>query len=248
MKVDIRLIIRQMMAVYNVQVIEIQAPYHQLAVNDYFYLRGLLNESDEWQKEAVKAIKKLPLDKATVIEDFLDVCHTIFFLPDTRNCFLIGPYRTKQMNKEKLMKIGTDAEQMVHLKELLMTVPLVEEKMMNMNLVSIISTMFEKETFGLNRIVEKDPKVFVPDKELFHKKEIGIEERMNLLKTRYAAENEVLDAVASGNAAKALESMGKMGGRDIVQRFSLSLRSQKNSLIIFAMFNQIVGEGLNIPN
>lgn len=42
MKVDIRTVLRQMMAVYNVEVTEIAYPYHQIIKHDYLELREKL--------------------------------------------------------------------------------------------------------------------------------------------------------------------------------------------------------------
>ncbi len=234
MMVDIQLVIRQMMAVNNIEVTEIQFPYHQIVMNDYLKTRSLLNPSENLKKEALNIIKSIPKDKAAVIEDYLGIAHLLFLLPDTRNALVIGPYRTSGFNEENLFQLGLDADQIMKLKQMLIFVPLVEEHVFNMNLTAVISTVFQKERFEVQRIVEEMPKVFLPDKELFQRKAAGLEERMKKIEERYFVENEVLNAVASGNAAKALEAMGKMGGHEVVQRFSVSLRSQKNSLIIFS--------------
>ncbi len=234
MQVDIRTIIKQMMTLYNVDVTEIEFPYDQLVDTDYFRLRRDFNLGvDDIFKNSKTFFKGLHLHHMTIIEDILGICHLVFLLPDTLNCMMIGPYRAEELDKKVAERLHLTANQTKELKEVLMMVPVVSDNVMDLTLIPVISTIFDKEKIEIHHFYEELPKIFLPDQELFYTKEMGVEEKMQHLQERYLEENEVLSAVSKGDATKAFEHLWKMGSKDVVQRFATSLRSQKNSLIIF---------------
>ena len=53
---------------------------------------------------------------------------------------------------------------------------------------------------------------------------------MSIIEQRYAAENEILQAVALGNLSRVRKIMGKMMDQDIVDRYSPSISAQKKAL------------------
>ncbi|MBR5291201.1 MAG: helix-turn-helix transcriptional regulator [Erysipelotrichaceae bacterium] len=233
MKVDIRTILRQMMAVYNVEVTEIAHPYTQIIKHDYLELREKLAiEVKVDEKILLKYLKSLSMNGVTLIEDVIGISFVLFLLPDTRNCIIVGPYRTKEFS-QVIDKLHLTANQAHTLKEMLMLIPEVSEDLIRLTLVPVISTIFEKENYEVHHFLEESPQFFVPDFALFREKETSSDERRAMLEVRYQAENELLEAVAKGDTVKAYESLGKMRGKDVAERFTMSLITQKNSLIIF---------------
>ena len=234
MQVDLKIVIKQMMAIYNVEVTEVAYPYDTVYENEYFHLRKQYRlDFDDFIKNLKNFFKRLSLNNVTLIEDVLGICHLVFVVPDTLNCIMIGPFRTKELDQNIIDKLHLDADKIVGLKKTLITFPMINDTLINLNLIPVISTGFDKEKFEVHHYTEEVPKIFLPDSELFYGKQVGEEERMLMLEERYHAENQMLKAVSEGNAQKALEFMSKMGGREVAERFSFSLRSQKNSLIIF---------------
>ena len=234
MQVDLKTVIKQMMAIYNVEVTEIMYPYDAIEDNDYFRLRRKYRlEFDDFTKNIKSFFKRLPLNSVTLIEDVLGICHLVFVMPDTLSCIMIGPFRTEELNQSIVDKLHLDADKTAGLNKTLITFPIISDTLMNLNLIPVISTGFDKEKFEVHHYMEEVPKIFLPDSELFYGKRSSETERMQMLEERYDAENQMLKAISEGNAQKALEFMGKMSGREVAERFSFTLRSQKNSLIIF---------------
>ena len=137
---------------------------------------------------------------------------------------MIGPFRTEELNQNIVDKLHLDADKTAGLKKTLITFPIISDTLINLNLIPVISTGFDKEKFEVHHYAEEVPKIFLPDSELFYGKQSSETERMQMLEERYDAENQMLKAISEGNAQKALEFMGKMSGREVAERFSFSSR------------------------
>ncbi|MBQ4344143.1 MAG: helix-turn-helix domain-containing protein [Erysipelotrichaceae bacterium] len=234
MQVDFLHVLKQFLAPYNVNITVLKKPYHSFHSEDYFALRSMINPEDGFLKTAMKFITHLPLNHMVIVQDYMDVFHVLFLMPDNLDAVIIGPFRIMN-NRESHSKLKSlvDADVYHHLKEYLIMIPTIRENLMNVNITSMLALLYSKEKLKIQHIVEETPLHFVPNKRLFTKETEDVEERMKRLEERYYYENEALEAVTSGNVAKAMEMMRKMGGLDVAKRFALSRRSQKNSLIIF---------------
>ena len=78
MQVDLKIIIKQMMAIYNVEVTEVIYPYDAIEDNDYFRLRKKYRlEFDNFTKNIKSFFKRLPLNSVMMIEDVLGKCELL---------------------------------------------------------------------------------------------------------------------------------------------------------------------------
>ena len=172
-------------------------------------------EFDDFTKNIKSFFKRLPLNSVTLIEDVLGICHLVFVVPDTLSCIMIGPFRTEELNQSIVDKLHLDADKIAGLRKTLITFPIISDTLMNLNLIPVISTAFDKEKFELHHYTEEVPKIFLPDSELFYGKQSSEEERMQML---------------GGFSILRLSSMVGMAGITITKEQLLDINAKLNKV------------------
>lgn len=177
----------------------------------------------------------MPDNTLVVAEDSLGINYALF--PDIENnkrILVIGPFRFENtyLNQDKLRKDSFNEKQISLIKNYYNSIPEISNMMINISVISIISTLFPKEKFEVKYV--KEYKNFDVITNSFHVEEVGedFDETMNMLAYRYEIENQCLEAITLGNAFKAKQALKGMEGTGVVTRFLPSQRKQKNGLII----------------
>lgn len=234
-QVDLLLVLKQLLASYNVEIKFVKKPYDDLNYFDYGLTDNLSSSFD--RSKIIKLFTdSLTMNTMTILEDFLGVKYIIFPYPDNLDSFfIIGPYRyesydtfeTKEWYKDDL------GESLVNnLRNYYLSIPFVYEELINSHVVSIVSTIYPKNKFTVKHITEFTPFNVIPSSlsSDFNKKN---DKSMEMIENLYEIENKALDAIAAGNATLALQYLRSYRSPNIEERFYKSLRTKKNSLIIF---------------
>ncbi|MBR5795320.1 MAG: helix-turn-helix domain-containing protein [Erysipelotrichaceae bacterium] len=235
MQISLVKVLKQIMAGYNVPVIVIK---HIQDLEDVPYLkyRSAFIFDKDIQQEMQQILKSVLANTVYVIEDFLGIQHLYFYLQETKQYCIIGPFRTTASLKKDIeifKGIDVSNETVEEMKNYYGNVPLVDEQIIHMSIIPILATAFSKERLEVKKIKESKPNSIIPSPMLFEKKEKTLEETMDRIEKRYEVEKELLDAVKNGDLAKAMYLTSKMQSREMIERFFGSLRLQKNSLIVY---------------
>ena len=165
----------------------------------------------------------------------MGIQYAVFILPQTKQYVIIGPYRIgtyEILETENLINYGFDLGIIQYINQELLSIPVVDESFIDIQVISIVSTIYPKDRFEVKRFVEHTPHNIIPKSLTLSKKKKTIAQTMSDIENRYKVENALLDAVRLGDTSKAMIALNKMKNPDLVKRFIHSLRTQKNSLII----------------
>ncbi|MCM1134163.1 MAG: AraC family transcriptional regulator [Clostridium sp.] len=174
------------------------------------------------------------------VADF-SLCYYIFFrIPNAENDFaIIGPYTQTVITPDVLVetfgKFSYPPEILLQLEKYYQEVPLLrDESALFTILYTLGTTLWEnEENFSLQDISD----TAIHDYELANA-ELNIQKpadpflSMKVLEKRYADENELIKAVASGQIHKADVFLNSFSSRQMEQRLTDSLRDKKNYTIV----------------
>jgi hypothetical protein len=106
----------------------------------------------------------MSLNSLIVIKDFLGIQYALFILPDSFDCIMIGPFRYKnlQLINNKFSNYGFNEQVINNLEYYLNNTPIVDEELISVNLVSIVSTIYPSDKFEVKYIVENQPSNIIP--------------------------------------------------------------------------------------
>ncbi len=172
------------------------------------------------------------------IEDYY-MCHYSFLLlPDEASFFFIGPYLTRSLTEsdihELMHTLSIPEELFPQLKDYFFALPLILDK-------GFFFTFLQRSfctIFGISEMSSQhvNLRMLESQEEFLKKHEFVVPNdpilSMHLLEERYQLEDAVLDAVAEGNAAKAMMLTERMGGIRLSPRSQNPLRNSKNIYII----------------
>lgn len=233
MKVDLITILKQLLGIYNIPVIILKKLSDQIQL--YRELRIQINPELEWEKEIKTFIKNVPLNSINIVKDFMGIQYALFILPQTSECVIIGPYRVgtyEYLETENLINYGFDLGTIQYLNQEILKIPVIDENIVDVQVVSIVSTIYPKDKFEVRHITENTPHNLIPKSLTLSKKKKSVAQTMQDIENRYKIENTLLDAIRLGDISKAMIIFNKMKKPELVERFLHSLRTQKNSLII----------------
>lgn len=165
--------------------------------------------------------------------DFYNCNYTFFQLPDER-FFFIGPYLYKDMSEADIRQLITVSDipesLFSQLQDYYYSLPLVTDKNAFHELIrqayrdicdvaEVIENAFDLRTLESREEYLKKHQFVVPDDPVLS---------MNMLEKRYQIEDEFLEAVAQGNASKAMSVISGMSSMRISARTDDALRDRKN--------------------
>ena len=245
MKVDFLYILEKLFASYHVDVQVIKKPYLH---SDFANFQKRNFQNIDLEKVIQKFIQNMSLNSLIVMKDFLGIQYALFILPDSLDCIMIGPFRYKDFHQidEKISNYGFNKQVIDNLKYYLNNTPIVDEELITVNLVSIVSTIYPRNKFEIKYIVENQPSNIIPKSISLEKKQKDKANLMEDIEYRYEIENQFLMAISKGDATLATILIKKMYSPETASRFIMSLRSQKNSLIIFNTLLRKAIENANI--
>lgn len=172
------------------------------------------------------------------IEDYY-MCHYSFLLlPDEASFFFIGPYLTRSLTEsdihELMHTLSIPEELFPQLKDYFFALPLILDK-------GFFFTFLQRSfctIFGISEMSSQhvNLRLLESQEEFLKKHEFVVPNdpilSMHLLEERYQIEDAVLDAVAEGNAVKAMMLTERMGSIRLSPRSQNPLRNSKNIYII----------------
>ena len=245
MKVDFLYILEKLFASYHVDVQVIKKPYLH---SDFANFQKRNFQNIDLEKVIQKFIQNMSLNSLIVIKDFLGIQYALFILPDSFDCIMIGPFRYKnlQLINNKFSNYGFNEQVINNLEYYLNNTPIVDEELISVNLVSIVSTIYPSDKFEVKYIVENQPSNIIPKSVSLEKRQKDKADVMKTIEHRYDIENQFLMAISKGDATLATILIKKMYSPESASRFIMSLRSQKNSLIIFNTLLRKAIENANI--
>ncbi len=231
MQVDLFTILKQLLSNYNVQI----TPFNELEKNlqSYNDLRMSINPDFEWDKAIKLSIKNFYLNGLNIVMDFMGIQFAIFKLPNDKEYIIIGPYRIQNIetiDTQNFIEYGYHLDMVQYIKQELLNIPFLNEEVIDIQIASILSALYPKGKFEIKHIVEHSPLNVIPGSITLKKKTMS--QSMELIEKRYKIENDFLDSIRLGDATKAMKIMSRMHNTGVVERFFLSLRTQKNSMII----------------
>ncbi|MDE6891809.1 MAG: AraC family transcriptional regulator [Lachnospiraceae bacterium] len=174
------------------------------------------------------------------VEDF-SLCYYIFFrIPDEKNHFaIIGPYTLTVITPDILLKtfgrFSYSPETLLQLEKYYQEVPLLrDESMLFTTLYTLGTTLWKSEdNFSLQNISDTTISHYdLANAELNVQRPSEPFLSMKVLEKRYADENELIKAVASGQIHKADIFLNSFSSRQMEQRLTDSLRDKKNYTIV----------------
>ncbi|MCI8976241.1 MAG: helix-turn-helix domain-containing protein [Lachnospiraceae bacterium] len=174
------------------------------------------------------------------VEDFA-LCYYIFFrIPDVENLFaIIGPYTLTVITPDILLKtfgrFSYPPETILQLEKYYQEVPLLRDESTLFTILYTLGTTLWKseDNFSLQDIADITvSKYELANAELHVQKPVEPFLSMKVLEKRYADENELIKAVASGQIHKADVFLNAFSSRQMEQRLTDSLRDKKNYTIV----------------
>ena len=231
MQVDLFTILKHLLSNYNVQI----TPFNELEKNlqSYNNLRMSINPDFEWDKAIKLSIKNFYLNGLNIVKDFMGIQFAIFKLSTDKEYIIIGPYRIQNIetiDTQKFIEYGYHLDMVQYIKQELLNIPFLNEEVIDIQIASILSALYPKGKFEIKYIVEHSPLNVIPGSITLKKKSMS--QSMEMIEKRYKIENDFLDSIRLGDATKAMKIMSRMHNTGVVERFFLSLRTQKNSMII----------------
>ncbi len=174
------------------------------------------------------------------VEDF-SLCYYIFFrIPEEENLFaIIGPYTLTVITPDILLKtygrFSYPPETLLQLEKYYQEVPLLRDESTLFTILYTLGTTLWKseDNFSLQDISDITiGKYELANAELHIQKPAEPFLSMKVLEKRYADENELIKAVASGQIHKADVFLNAFSSRQMEQRLTDSLRDKKNYTIV----------------
>ncbi len=174
------------------------------------------------------------------VEDFA-LCYYIFFrIPEEENLFaIIGPYTLTVITPDILLKtfgrFSYPPETFLQLEKYYQEVPLLRDESTLFTILYTLGTTLWKseDNFSLQDISDITvSKYELANAELHIQKPAEPFLSMKVLEKRYADENELIKAVASGQIHKADVFLNAFSSRQMEQRLTDSLRDKKNYTIV----------------
>ncbi len=172
------------------------------------------------------------------VEDYYMCHYTFFLMPEGSSFLFLGPYLTKQMEEsdiyELMAQLDIPKEQFSQLNDYYNALPLIVDKgNFSAFLLRIYCSMFKTEKadfIHLNLRTIESRAEFLEKHEFVVPKDPILS--MHLLEERYQFEDALLDAVAQGNAAKAMAYAEQIGTIRLAPRSDNPLRNTKNMYIV----------------
>ena len=174
------------------------------------------------------------------VEDFALCYDTFFRIPDVENLFaIIGPYTLTVITPDILLKtfgrFSYPPETILQLEKYYQEVPLLRDESTLFTILYTLGTTLWKseDNFSLQDIADITvSKYELANAELHVQKPAEPFLSMKVLEKRYADENELIKAVASGQIHKADVFLNAFSSRQMEQRLTDSLRDKKNYTIV----------------
>ena len=203
-----------------------------------FGLRRLLGLEEEYSRMAQIFFRIMQPRTVYRLMDPFECCYIFFALPqdDDLRTVLIGPYLTADPSREAVLerteRLGLPLQYARQLEDFYAVLPVLEDTSM---LMALISTLGETlwggvdafETVDLNRDIASP---FRADHAAVEENRLLLE--MKNIETRYAYENEMMDAVARGLYQRVERLTAHLSRLNFELRMADPLRNTKNYCII----------------
>ena len=175
------------------------------------------------------------------LTDRLMFCYIFFMLPQTQNntCLVIGPFLSETVSSAKVLEIcekhGIPRKEHPIMEKYYGDVPIIP---LNSHLYPLLDTLGEHlwggaDAFSVNDINYEWGSSGTPfDTEKYNKSLDDTVMNMRILQKRYEYENEIMDAVAHGQARKAEILLSGFANMKFEQRLADPVRNIKNYCII----------------
>lgn len=234
MQLDPLSVLAKLAAASDIRSMRVAAPFDGLDEFDYG-LRKALDPYFDWQGFGELLIKSTPEHTLLVVEGTFELQFALFRIPDeTDAVFMIGPWvagaRTAEARDWVRRHIGEKADEAVQ--EYYNGVRIITDEMFLSSIASVVSLMMPETEFSVEQRKEFRPFNFHPDLRYFNEPTFQQEIPVSMLEERYANENMILSAVASGNDNAALEACHQMGRFTYGGRFVGSLYQTRARLTV----------------
>lgn len=204
--------------------------------------RNLLGKTEDDPQNFLEAVA-VPVEKNTIYKLITpsDLCYLFFYLPATKEkqLFLIGPFLEKPLSRqnilEKAEKLSIQPKHFSLLEHYYNAIPVIShESHLFVMLDSFACHIFGgDENYTMVDLQREFTSPFLP---LPGRSAITDPEKlawnMQMMETRYAQENELMDAVSAGHMHKAETLLHALSPNSFENRLSDQLRNVKNYLII----------------
>lgn len=220
----------------NIQYIFTDGADFDLAFADFGLRNSILKHTDMLQANPIRTLAPHTIYH---IVDYYECRYSFFQFPEEEKLLFIGPYLTSEMSYNDIHTIMNQlhipTELFPHLQEYYNTLPVVAST----NSFSILLQRSYANIFSVERPSSihlnlrklesqeeflKTHRFFVPEDDTLS---------MQLLENRYQGEDAILDAVAAGNASKALAAAEALTNFRFSPRTDDELRNYKNLILTF---------------
>lgn len=246
MQIDLIQALKNYLAVFNVQVMQVSPPFEGLDQFDY----GLRKEIDpmfDWQAFGFHLLQAQQSAVLTLAEDTFGACYGTFLLPDSDDTvILVGPWRHGKRKEEQVQWAETylPAKAAKSVQAYYDTIPQIEEKTVIRSVGALVQMVYPEKEFQLQKVVEYRPLMLEQDRRYFSEPTFLQDYSAELLEQRYVVENTFLDAIAAGDSETALRAFSEFQRFDLGERFYSTIRSRKNGLIVInTLFRKAIEKG-----
>ena len=232
MKVDVSIVLKQLLASYNVPVHVINEKLDNMEDMDFGF-RKRIDKDFNWEYAVNKTLKYMNEATLYVSEDMLGALFAFIKVSNEDNLFIsIGPFRYVDSYFDESKVVNFTEEQKNYAKDYFFSLPFINREVIDVVVTSIISSLYTSQQFELKYIKEFTPLNFTPNTAFFDDAERDFSETMEMIAYRYEVEKACLEAITLGNAGKAKNTLRGMMNSGIVNRYLTSIREQRNGLII----------------
>lgn len=243
MKIDLIDAIQRVIALGDLQMTTLQAPFDVLCHFDYG-LRDALDPHFDWEAMGTALLEATPDRVLLMVEDTFGMQYLVFRLPDEEDKgYVIGPWR-REATPEQLeesrrwLRARISPEMIEQLDNFYNAVRILDNES---NFVSVIQGLLSaafphiegRVDFHMELCKEFLPMTFRPDTRNFSVPTFEQDISMPLIEERYRNENELMEAVCHGDADRAITLIRQRTRfRYSGNRYFGEVQEKRNGLII----------------
>ena len=222
------------MSTLDIQVMLVTPPFDGLAHFDYG-LRSALDPVFDWQEFGVTLLNAVPENTLLLAEGTFLLHYAMFRMPDAEDTLvLLGPWRTERVDprQDQWIRQQFTGAAYASIQEYFGGIRPMQDDVLISWLSAMVSMVFPAGEFRQVYKQEFLPFRFRLENRFLQEPTFAQDIPVNMLEERYAAEEELMDAVSHGDQARAFTAMVQQKRFDFGGRFEGSLRAVKNKLII----------------
>ncbi|MBQ5782650.1 MAG: hypothetical protein IIV99_04600 [Oscillospiraceae bacterium] len=232
MTVDLLKVLQKLLAIHSVEVNRYDYPYDFSVIDTG--VRSMFEEGIDWKKMINTYASGFEKDTIYIIEDILGAFYSVFLMGEEGmppSIITAGPfvYSGRGFDAGTYIQRGYSRQDTEKLKGYILGLPHIHEDVINHQLAAVFSVAAGRDV-EIKNIREHLSRVSADNRFSIVYTQENEKLSMSIIEQRYAAENEILQAVALGNLSRVRKIMGKMMDRDIVDRYSPSISAQKKAL------------------